>query len=74
MLILRGLLIRVNVTRIVNPCKLKQTKLIFSMEELKIEYRRNLPHFLPQGATFFITFRLYGTLPLPVIREFNIRS
>lgn len=63
------MLIRVNVARIVNPCKLKQTKLIFSMEELKIEYRRNLPHFLPQGATFFIIFRLDGSLPVSVIKE-----
>ncbi|MCH8317306.1 MAG: transposase [Bacteroidetes bacterium] len=39
------------------------------MEELKIEYRRNLPHFLPQGATFFITFRLDGSLPVSVIKE-----
>ena len=28
-----------------------------------MEYRRNLPHFQPDGATLFITFRLYGTLP-----------
>ena len=29
-----------------------------------VEYRRNLPHFQPDGATLFITFRLYGTLPI----------
>jgi len=29
-----------------------------------VEYRRNLPHFQPEGATLFITFRLHGTLPL----------
>ncbi len=28
-----------------------------------MEYRRNLPHFQPDGAELFITFRLYGTLP-----------
>jgi len=28
------------------------------------KYRRNLPHFQPDGATLFITFRLHGTLPL----------
>lgn len=26
-------------------------------------YRRNLPHWQPQGAEYFITFRLAGTLP-----------
>ena len=39
------------------------------MEEHKIEYRRNLPHFQPPDATFFVTFRLYGTLPVSVIKE-----
>jgi putative transposase len=29
-----------------------------------VEYRRNLPHFQPDGAELFITFRLYGTLPV----------
>jgi putative transposase len=28
-----------------------------------LEYRRNLPHFQPNGAALFITFRLYGSLP-----------
>jgi REP element-mobilizing transposase RayT len=26
-------------------------------------YRRNLPHWQPPGATFFITWRLFGSLP-----------
>ncbi len=30
-------------------------------------YRRNLPHVQPPGATFFITFRLTGSLPAAVI-------
>jgi putative transposase len=34
-----------------------------------LEYRRNLPHFQPEGATLFITFRLYGTLPLASGRD-----
>ncbi len=34
-----------------------------------IQYRRNLPHIHPPGATFFITFRLAGTLPQHVINE-----
>jgi len=29
-----------------------------------VEYRSNLPHFQPDGAALFITFRLHGTLPL----------
>ena len=29
-----------------------------------MEYRRNLPHFHPDGASLFITFRLSGTLPM----------
>lgn len=34
-----------------------------------LEYRRNLPHFQPDGAALFITFRLYGTLPLASGRD-----
>jgi putative transposase len=34
------------------------------MEEF---YRRKLPHIQPQGATFFVTFRLAGSLPDAVI-------
>ncbi len=30
-------------------------------------YRRNLPHFQPRGATFFITFRLAGSIPAAVL-------
>ena len=30
---------------------------------MKTFYRRNLPHILPIGATFFVTFRLQGSLP-----------
>ena len=26
-------------------------------------YRRNLPHWIPEGKAIFITWRLYGTLP-----------
>lgn len=31
--------------------------------------RRGLPHWQPKGATFFITYRLFGSLPKAVIRE-----
>ncbi|MEK6281313.1 MAG: hypothetical protein AABN95_13250 [Acidobacteriota bacterium] len=34
-------------------------------------YRRNLPHLQPPGATFFLTFRLAGSLPQNVVRQFN---
>ena len=34
-------------------------------------YRRNLPHIQPAGATFFVTFRLDGSLPLEVITLWN---
>ncbi len=30
-------------------------------------YRRNLPHWQPKGAEFFVTFRLAGSLPKEVI-------
>lgn len=32
-------------------------------------YRRNLPHIHPSGATFFVTFRLAGSLPAEVIER-----
>ncbi len=32
-------------------------------------YRRNLPHIQPRGATFFVTFRLAGSLPQSVILD-----
>ncbi len=31
-------------------------------------YHRHLPHWQPTGATFFVTFRLKGALPLEVIQ------
>jgi len=35
----------------------------------EIFYRRRLPHWQPPGATFFITFRLAGSLPGHVLAE-----
>lgn len=32
-------------------------------------YRRNLPHFQPEGAIFFVTTRLAGSLPLEAIER-----
>jgi REP element-mobilizing transposase RayT len=37
----------------------------------KESYRRNLPHIQPPGATFFVTFRLAGSLPQSVIDQWN---
>lgn len=37
------------------------------MENIKIYYRRNLPHYQPPDATFFVTSRLAGSLPEEVI-------
>jgi putative transposase len=37
--------------------------------DYKLLYRRNLPHFQPIGGTFFITFRLAGSLPQAVLRR-----
>ena len=34
-----------------------------------MEYHRNLPHFHPEGASLFITFRLHGTLPMSSRRD-----
>jgi len=34
-----------------------------------IYYRRHLPHYQPLDATFFVTFRLAGSLPAAVIEE-----
>ncbi len=33
------------------------------MKEYKPEYHRYLPHFQPKGVVFFVTGRLYGSLP-----------
>lgn len=32
-------------------------------------YRRRLPHYQPAQATFFVTYRLTGSLPLEVVKE-----
>jgi hypothetical protein len=38
----------------------------------KIYYRRHLPHYQPSDATFFVTFRLAGSLPAAVIEKMRI--
>ncbi|MBL7780890.1 MAG: hypothetical protein JNM22_06705 [Saprospiraceae bacterium] len=37
----------------------------------KPEYTRMLPHYHPLGATFFVTFRLYGSLPKSFLDELS---
>ena len=34
-------------------------------------YRQRLPHLVPKKATFFITFRLYGSIPVTEIKELS---
>ncbi len=36
---------------------------------LRTFYRGKLPHIMPIGATFFITFHLYGAIPKPVLKK-----
>jgi len=38
----------------------------------KIFHRRSLPHYYPPEATYFITFRLYASLPKKIIEEIEI--
>lgn len=33
-----------------------------------VDYRRNLPHWLPEGRTIFLTWRLYGSLPTGLLK------
>ena len=39
------------------------------MKNYKTYYKRNLPHYQPTGYTFFVTYRLNGSLPLEVIKK-----
>lgn len=34
-------------------------------------YRRNLPHWFPRGATIFVTWRLFGSLPVSCIQQLD---
>ena len=34
-------------------------------------YERNLPHFQPENGTFFLTYRLFGSIPMEIIKEFK---
>jgi len=39
------------------------------MKTYKTYYKRNLPHYQPLGYTFFVTYRLDGSLPVEVIER-----
>jgi REP element-mobilizing transposase RayT len=39
------------------------------MFNYRLFYRRNLPHYQPEDATLFVTFRLAGSIPVRVVRE-----
>jgi REP element-mobilizing transposase RayT len=42
--------------------------------DYKSTYRRNLPHIQPPGATLFVTFRLDGSIPEPVLEQWRIEK
>jgi len=42
------------------------------MEESKLFYHRNLPHWHPAGRAIFLTWRLHGSLPQTVVNEMRI--
>jgi REP element-mobilizing transposase RayT len=39
------------------------------MSKSKTYYRRHLPHYQPSDATFFVTFRLAGSLPVSIVER-----
>lgn len=39
------------------------------MKKYKTYYKRNLPHYQPPGYTFFVTYRLNGSLPVETIKR-----
>src|SRR5262245_58725995 len=45
-----------------------------AMSQLEYQefYERNLPHFQPPEATFFVTFRLDGSLPEAALEQWRI--
>ncbi|NCF65976.1 MAG: hypothetical protein GWP61_08375 [Chloroflexi bacterium] len=46
----------------------------FMSQDYRFFYRRNLPHFVPKGATLFVTFRLVGSIPVHVLAELHEES
>jgi putative transposase len=37
-------------------------------------YRRNLPHWHPEGSTIFLTWRLFGSLPSSILKNHTARN
>lgn len=44
------------------------------MNTYKTYYKRNLPHYQPLGYTFFVTFRLAGSVPISVINKLKMEK
>ncbi|MDP3148153.1 MAG: hypothetical protein Q8N83_03390 [Ignavibacteria bacterium] len=44
------------------------------MKSYKTYYKRHLPHYQPLGYTYFITFRLAGSLPLSTIQKLKMEK
>lgn len=44
-----------------------------SYKPIKIQYRRNLPHWQNENAVYFVTFRLKGSLPFEKVEELRDR-
>ena len=39
----------------------------------QITYTKNLPHILPAGAIYFVTFRLYGSIPFAKLNDLKVK-
>lgn len=42
--------------------------------DYRLYYERTLPHYQPPGATLFLTYRLFGSLPATVIQRLRGES
>jgi len=42
--------------------------------DYRTDYERNLPHYQPPGATFFVTFRLAGSIPREHLRRLKAEA
>src|SRR5262249_51720723 len=51
-----------------------EMKQIMSQFEYQEFYSRNLPHIQPPEATLFVTFRLDGSIPAPVIEKWRMEK
>ncbi|MFN7945617.1 MAG: hypothetical protein U0Z53_09705 [Blastocatellia bacterium] len=52
----------------------RYTRLAMSNLEYKPAYHRSLPHIQPPGATFFLTFRLAGSVPQSVVEGWELEA